>query len=243
MRINKVQIQVSDLADAVEFYRSLELAVRAADHTADVHIGGSVLALQEADPGPGVVHSAWTIPASLFRDAKAWLKDRLPGSSTSTITVRSTQLSSEPRPRAPSRAPVTHEGKMIMRVLGLHWVGTRTDAHDATVQFFNNILGLRTEHEEPDFTVLRVADGATVEVFGPASRYNQHLSSPVVGFLVDDLAEAAEQLRQAGTEIVLPIQRSETGAWLHFRAPDGFLYELSEMYEAEAEPGPDTYAS
>ena len=54
--------------------------------------------------------------------------------------------------------------------------------------------------------MLEVPDGATVEVFGPASGYNQHLTHPVAGFLVSDLDEAVAELRAAGVEIVLPVQ-------------------------------------
>lgn len=117
-----------------------------------------------------------------------------------------------------------------MNVVRLYWVGTRTVSHDATVGFFRDVLGLMVRHAEPDFTVLAVPDGSSVEVFGPASDYNRHLTHPVVGFLVDDLDEASAELRQAGIEIVLPIQRAATGAWLHFRAPDGFLYELTQRW-------------
>ena len=115
-----------------------------------------------------------------------------------------------------------------MRVLSLVWVGTRTTEYAATVAFFRDVLGLGVGSSETDFAVLDVPDGATVEVFGPASEYNRHLTHPVAGFLVADLDEAVEELRAAGVEIVLPVQRGGTRSWMHFRAPDGFVYELVE---------------
>jgi catechol 2,3-dioxygenase-like lactoylglutathione lyase family enzyme len=115
-----------------------------------------------------------------------------------------------------------------VNVVGLRWVGTRTADHDATVGFFRDVLGLPVRHREPDFTVLEVPDGSTVEVFGTSSRYNRHLTHPVAGFVVTDLNAAEAELRRAGLDIVLPVQRGDTGAWLHVRAPDGFLYELAE---------------
>ena len=117
-----------------------------------------------------------------------------------------------------------------MKVTALHWLGTRTDQPDATAAFFRDVLGLPVEHAEQEFTVLRVADGATVEVFGSGSEFNAHLTHPVAGFLVEDLAGAAEELEAAGATIVLPRQEGDTKAWLHFRAPDGFLYELTEEW-------------
>ena len=115
-----------------------------------------------------------------------------------------------------------------MRVLSLVWVGTRTSEYAATVAFFRDVMGLGVHATETDFAVLDVPGGATVEVFGPGSRYNQHLTHPVAGFLVADLESAAEELRAAGVEIVLPVQHGEPRSWLHFRAPDGFVYELAE---------------
>ena len=115
-----------------------------------------------------------------------------------------------------------------MEVLSLAWVGTRTTEYAATLAFFEDVLGLGVHSSEPDFAVLQVPDGATVEIFGPASRYNQHLTHPVAGFLVSDLVEAVAQLEAAGVEIVLPLQGGGERSWMHFRAPDGFVYELAE---------------
>src|SRR3954468_21104631 len=111
------------------------------------------------------------------------------------------------------------------------FAGVGRDADDRVhrdVGIFRDVLGLGVHSSETDFAVLEVPDGATVEVFGPASRYNRHLPHPVAGFLVADVEEAAEELRAAGVEIVLPIQGGETRSWMHFRAPDGFIYELVE---------------
>ena len=115
-----------------------------------------------------------------------------------------------------------------MRVLSLAWVGTRTTEYAATVAFFREVLGLGVHSAETDFTVLEVPDGATVEVFGPASEYNRHLTHPVAGFLVADLEEAVAELRAAGAEIVLDPQGGDDRSWVHFRAPDGFVYELAQ---------------
>lgn len=115
-----------------------------------------------------------------------------------------------------------------MQVLGLVWLGTRTAEYAATVGFFRDVIGLEVQLSEPDFSVLNVPDGATVEVFAPASDWNRHLTHPVAGFLVSDLQTAAAELEAAGVEIVLPIQHGDPRSWLHFRAPDGFVYELVE---------------
>jgi catechol 2,3-dioxygenase-like lactoylglutathione lyase family enzyme len=116
-----------------------------------------------------------------------------------------------------------------MQVLGMSWLGTRTAAFDDTVRFFRDLLGLRIIAEPDGFTVFAVPDGSTVEVFGPQSRFNSHLTAPVAGFEVTDLAAAEQELREAGTEIVLPLTGGDERRWLHFRAPDGHVYELMEQ--------------
>jgi catechol 2,3-dioxygenase-like lactoylglutathione lyase family enzyme len=112
-----------------------------------------------------------------------------------------------------------------MRVHGLAWLGTRTDDYRATVGFFRDVLGLDLRSDQDDFAVLALPDGSKAEVFGPTSSWNRHFTTgPVVGFLVDDVREAVEELRAAGVEIV---QEPGDNFWAHFRGPDGRIYEIT----------------
>ena len=86
-----------------------------------------------------------------------------------------------------------------MKARGLVWLGTRTRNFDETVRFFGDTLGLRKSYEEPDFTVFRLPNGDTVEVFGPGDTEHEHFDTgPVAGFLVDDVREARADLEAAG---------------------------------------------
>ena len=117
-----------------------------------------------------------------------------------------------------------------MDVIKLAWVGTRTDNATATAAFFRDLLGLRPALERPGFWVLMLPDGSKVEVFGPDNDTNRHFTTgPVAGFLVDDIAAAAEELRAAGVEILHgPVADEHGNAWVHFRAPDGNVYEFTQ---------------
>jgi glyoxylase I family protein len=55
-----------------------------------------------------------------------------------------------------------------------------------------------------------------------------------VGFLVDDLDAAVEELRAAGIETDDEVSVNERWRYLHFRAPDGQLYELVEPVTGDA---------
>jgi catechol 2,3-dioxygenase-like lactoylglutathione lyase family enzyme len=117
-----------------------------------------------------------------------------------------------------------------VEIIKLAWVGTRTENADSTVAFFRDVLGLRLETEHPGFWMLKLPDGGKVEVFGPDSDMNRHFTTgPVVGFLVDDVHSTAAELRSANVEIVLdPVTDEHGNAWLHFRAPDGNIYEFTQ---------------
>jgi catechol 2,3-dioxygenase-like lactoylglutathione lyase family enzyme len=117
-----------------------------------------------------------------------------------------------------------------MRIIKLAWVGTRTDAAEPTVAFFREVLDLPLELSDPGFWMLKLPDGSKVEVFGPDSPINRHFTTgPVAGFLVDDVQGAAAELRSAGVEILLESEVDDSGnAWVHFRAPDGNIYEFTQ---------------
>jgi catechol 2,3-dioxygenase-like lactoylglutathione lyase family enzyme len=117
-----------------------------------------------------------------------------------------------------------------MEIIKLSWVGTRTQNAEPTVRFFRDVLGLRLEVEHQGFWMLKLPDGGKVEVFGPESPVNQHFTTgPVAGFLVDDVFSATAELRSAGVEILLEPQTDDSGnGWVHFRAPDGNIYELTQ---------------
>jgi len=117
-----------------------------------------------------------------------------------------------------------------MQILKLAWVGSRTDRPQQTVAFFRDLLGLRVDLQHEDFWMLRLPDGSKVEVFGAGNPVNRHFTTgPVAGFLVDDVFGATDELRSAGVEILLEPKVDESrNAWVHFRAPDGNIYEFTQ---------------
>ena len=115
-----------------------------------------------------------------------------------------------------------------MRVLGVVWVGTRTDAFDETIGFFRDVLGVPMEVIAPDFGWSRMPDASQLEVFGPTDEEHRHFTTgPVPEFLVDDLPVALEELRAAGVEILGKPHLEGSNGWLHFRGPDGNVYGLT----------------
>lgn len=117
-----------------------------------------------------------------------------------------------------------------MKVHGVVWVGTRTDAFEETVQFFGSVLGIDLVRIGPDFAWSRMPDTSQFEVFGPGDEEHDHFATgPVPEFLVDDIAAGIEELRAAGIEILgtPSIDVGDGNSWVHFRAPDGNVYGLT----------------
>jgi catechol 2,3-dioxygenase-like lactoylglutathione lyase family enzyme len=117
-----------------------------------------------------------------------------------------------------------------MKVLGLNWVGTKTDRFRETVSFFEKTLGLPIGNERADFVRFDLPDSSCVEVFGPRDTDHPYFTTgPVLGFLVEDIDAARHDLSRHGTEL-LGRTEGERGdyRWQHFRGPDGYVYEVDE---------------
>jgi hypothetical protein len=115
-----------------------------------------------------------------------------------------------------------------MKVKGIVWLGTRTERFEQMNDFCQDLLGLSQKLFEPGFAVYELPNGDLFEVFGPDSSYNEFMTHPVAGFLVDDIAAARAELEAKGIEFIGPIEGdTDDYRWTHFRAPDGFVYELT----------------
>ena len=120
-----------------------------------------------------------------------------------------------------------------MRILGYSWVGIVTEDFEDTIRFFTEKLGLplMRREDEAHFAHFRLPSGQLFEVFGPNNEYARvHRSScPVVGFEVEDVWAAREELAHRGVEFVTEVHdegSKEDASWVYFRGPDGRLYEL-----------------
>ena len=126
---------------------------------------------------------------------------------------------------------------MYLRKIG--WLGTRTDQPEAMADLFGRVLGIRFSHRDEGLWVFQLPDGSKVEVFGPGSHNPHFTTGPVPGFLVDDVDAATEELRSAGIAIVSgPIRwdGEDNAAWVHFRGPDGNIYEITQGRDLERPP-------
>lgn len=129
-----------------------------------------------------------------------------------------------------------------MKVRRVSFVGTRTAAFDATVEFFQDVLGLPPVFAHPGWAGFSLGGRDLVEVFEDARRHEPFFPSVehagcMVAFAVDDLAAAREELAAAGAELIGELFWADEAAgsgWCFFRAPDGNVYALQQTVAPEA---------
>lgn len=112
-----------------------------------------------------------------------------------------------------------------MRILGLVFAGSATDRRTEMAAFARDVLGLeQTVVEGAEADMFELPDGSVFAVAGPRD-FGE--TSRSLGFLVADLEEAIAELTEAGVEVD-EIATNEQFHYVHFRGPDGALYELVE---------------
>lgn len=110
-----------------------------------------------------------------------------------------------------------------MRVQGLVFVGTRTTQPTAMTRFATQVLGLEARSADgSDAVFFDLPDGSVLAV-QPVERRDDE--ERTVGFLVDDLEAAVDELHAAGHDVD-DVARAGDLAYVHVRGPDGRLYEL-----------------
>jgi catechol 2,3-dioxygenase-like lactoylglutathione lyase family enzyme len=111
------------------------------------------------------------------------------------------------------------------RVLGLVFAGTATAKRTEMAQFLRETLGLpEVDDRGVEADMFELPDGSRFAVSGPGEMGDTPRS---VGFLVENLDSAVVGLREARLEVDEPAE-NERHRYVHFRAPDGELYELIE---------------
>ncbi len=113
-----------------------------------------------------------------------------------------------------------------MNIQGIVFAGTGTDARAQMTAFARNVLGLRPASVTGvEADLFDLPDGSS---FAVASPQGMGATDRSVGFLVDDIDVAVQELRAAGAEVDDGISGNARERYVHFRAPDGLLYELVE---------------
>ncbi|HUB92415.1 MAG TPA: VOC family protein [Candidatus Saccharimonadales bacterium] len=116
-----------------------------------------------------------------------------------------------------------------MKVIGIAWLGSRTRNFGALSSMFSKTMNMKLVHQEEDFNVFKTERGDLVEVFGMDREDAKFFpTAPVAGFLVEDIEKGTEELRANGIKCGEIYGDGKGNRWMHFIAPDGNMYELTE---------------
>lgn len=119
----------------------------------------------------------------------------------------------------------------------MRWVGVPTRDYPAMTEFLRRVLGLRVNFEDATTVEFSTVEGDEFQVMAPGDPYYDFFttfaSGPVPLFEVDDVHAAREELEGAGIEVIGPTCSDSNWEWVHFRAPDGNLYELASRLRAD----------
>lgn len=120
-----------------------------------------------------------------------------------------------------------------MGIRGIVWMGVQTARFDEMATLIRALTGAPPPVEEPGFNLWSLPNGDLIELFAEG-RKPAFGAGPVVGFLVEDLESSRKDIEAAGAVIVGGYGPDEDGyEAIHFRAPDGNVYELVHDPERE----------
>jgi catechol 2,3-dioxygenase-like lactoylglutathione lyase family enzyme len=121
-----------------------------------------------------------------------------------------------------------------MDVRNVRWIGVQTEHYGPMGDFLREVLRLQVNFEESTTVEFSTTDGDEIQIMGPGDPYfdffKDHARGPVPLFEVADLGKAHDDLRTAGIPLIGAPGRDSNWEWIHFRAPDGNLYELGAKH-------------
>jgi catechol 2,3-dioxygenase-like lactoylglutathione lyase family enzyme len=120
-----------------------------------------------------------------------------------------------------------------MKILGVGWLGLVSDKPE-TRRFYASVLGLDLAEEVPAYAYFTISETTHLEILAPATRLakRQHPGAPALGFLVEDLDGAVQELNAAGVSLTSGIEEwrsdREIHRWIYFEDPEGHTLLLLE---------------
>jgi catechol 2,3-dioxygenase-like lactoylglutathione lyase family enzyme len=118
-----------------------------------------------------------------------------------------------------------------MEVRNVRWLGVPTENYAEMRELLEVVMGLRPSFDDPTTVEFLTSEGDAIQLMAPGDPYydffRDHARGPVPLFEVDDVHAARAELEAAGITIIGDIGRDSRWEWIHFRAPDGNLYELA----------------
>jgi len=106
------------------------------------------------------------------------------------------------------------------------WVGVVSEDLERQRGFYRDVLGLQERDAGEDFAIFEI-DGNILGLLARSDAPQYARRSVSVGFVVEDIEAAREELLRRGVEPVTGVEGPAEGQyWAYFRDAEGNLFEL-----------------
>jgi predicted enzyme related to lactoylglutathione lyase len=118
---------------------------------------------------------------------------------------------------------------MRMRIGWPAWIGIVAEDLTAEAAFYRDVLGFKQVDAAEDWVQFDF-EGRTFEILGRSELPQYDARRVQLGFEVDDIELAREELLAAGVEPVTDIEGGAAagGRWAYFRDPEGNVFEITQ---------------
>ena len=110
------------------------------------------------------------------------------------------------------------------------WIGVVCGDLEQQRHFYGDILGLREADRGAGWIEFDMGAGATFEILARSEEPQYDRPRYQVGFLVDDIRAARNELLSRGIQPVTDIVEGGTSQWAYFSDPEGNLFEIIERH-------------
>lgn len=108
------------------------------------------------------------------------------------------------------------------------WIGVVVDDLDGQGRFWGDLLGVPESARGSDYIQFDLPGGRTFEVLLRSTEPQYDRVRFQVGFAVEDIHAAREELIGRGVEPISEILKGEESSWAYFRDPAGNVFEITQ---------------
>lgn len=115
------------------------------------------------------------------------------------------------------------------------WIGVVVDDVDRQQRFYRDVLGFTEVAHGSDWAHFDLGDARLLEIMRRGDRPQIDQTRYQVGYVVEDIEAAREQLISRGVQPISDIEGSVEagGLWCYFRDAEGNVFELKERRTEE----------
>lgn len=109
------------------------------------------------------------------------------------------------------------------------WIGVVVEDIERQRRFWGDLLGLTESASGPDFVRFDMGEGRWFELIERSDAPEYERPRFQVGFDVEDIDQAHEELVRRGCEPVTEIARDGDSSWAYFRDSEGNVFEITRQ--------------